>query len=176
MSTPAPAARSPALGALCVMLSACVDPAGPAAPEDARAAPPAARLVAADRAIHTAEIATIDPATLQDAEIDKVIGAGADCRFSYTRAGGPVLAAAATAGGRGVMKLNGALIELRVETAPRSEDDALALVADGVRATVAPLPRVGARRGRFRRANAEMRFELDEGLTAGYHGFYACSG
>lgn len=146
--------------------------------DDARTPP---RVVPAREAVARAEIAATDPGTLEEAEIERVLGAGPRCGFHYSRADGPVVSAAMPAGGngigKGVTKLHGRLVELTAKfaTARPSPADGVVLSSDGIRIDVEP--RGAARSGTGGGASvmeAKARLQLAAGLQRGYDGFYVC--
>jgi hypothetical protein len=132
-----------------------------------------ARITPANEAIAGAHIPTLDPATLVDAEIEKVLGPGPRCEFRYTSEGRPVLAATARANGEardGVVKLNGHLVVLGRATPGAGE---LALAADRVRLTVTP--EGAAKAAGARQREADVIFEVGDSLRVGYRGYYRCA-
>lgn len=133
------------------------------------------RLVSAQGALAGAGVSTIDPHTMNDAEISKALGAGPFCAFRYTSAGKPVLAVkprSNSSQAEGVVKLNGGLVTLRKSPAP----DALVLAADGVHLTLtfADRERKSQRKAEDVR-EADMLFEIDDRLRVGYRGYYTCT-
>lgn len=168
-------ASAAAIVAAAMLLAAC---SRSGAPDDARSLPPAlSAVMPAEQALAGANIPTLDPSTLADAEIDKVIGAQPHCTFRYTNAGRPVLAASLKADGApaaGVVKLNGNLVLLQAERgAAPSGIRAIALAAPPVRLllqwpeTAEPNP--------AQRVEAEMVFEVGQRLKVGYSGFVSCT-
>ena len=154
-------------------LAACGGPAPGEGMESEMAPEPMPEIVSADQALHTAAIPAIDPETMQEAEIDKVLPAGSRCGFSYTSSSRPVLSGGT---GTGVVKIHGRLVALQSDA---TTADALAgpitFQTEGMQLTVRPLedkPRV--RNGESRQ-KAEMHFEIEDGLTVGYRGWYSCS-
>jgi hypothetical protein len=126
-------------------------------------------------------IAALDPAPLHPAEADNVLEPGPGCQFSRTAEGEPILIARAPAGesgvAQGVMKLNGKLVPLEATEAGGLESlvPGTVMAADGVRMSVRRSPDEGAILGGIlQRSNAELVFELEQGLTVGYRGFYTC--
>lgn len=121
-----------------------------------------------------AEVAKLDPAPMNGAEIQKALGTGARCEFRYTSTGRPVLAMKASsdaAAGEGLVKLNGHLVRLM----PVTSDGALRFSADDVSFTLRP-PGQEADEG----ADAEARqadavFQIGSTLSAGYRGYYRCN-
>lgn len=143
-------------------------------------APEIARIVPAQEALAGANIPTLDPAPMNDAEIRKALGAGPLCEFRYTAAGRPVLAVSTQpdrAPRGGFIKLNGSMVPLSpapVEGASEAAS-ALLLVADPIRMTVAP---DGAEQtsddtgGQRREANAVL--EVGQSFRVGYRGYLDC--
>lgn len=138
-------------------------------------------IVSLQEALNTPDIAAMDPGPMNDAEADRALEPAPGCEFSRTAEGHPILVARAPereAGfADGVMKLNGKLVLLR----SRSEGGFEALLggpvmaADGVSMSVMPVADEDwdVEDG-MRRRKADLVFELDQGLTVGYRGFYAC--
>ena len=138
------------------------------------------RVVAAREAITTANIATIDLDELDEAEIERVLGRGPRCAFSYSRDAGPVLAASlptdASGIGKGVVKVHGLLVEATAQhtaTTPSSASG-LTLSAQGLQVVVDPQAEGATTTdgNSVREANAHL--HLDAGLSVGYGGFYRC--
>lgn len=132
-----------------------------------------------DEAIRSASIAGTDLDELDEAEVERVLGAGARCGFAYSRDAGPVAAAALPAPGRdarGVVKLHGRLVEL----AARFDGDPagtgrLTLSGDGIRVAVVPAEGGGGMQADGPR-DAFAHLSLDAGLDVGYGGFFDCTG
>ncbi|TWA93167.1 hypothetical protein FBY14_102344 [Azospirillum brasilense] len=162
-------------------------------PDDATKAirpPEIVRIETAQAVLDGAHIRTLDPGTMNDAEIGKAIGAGPRCEFRYTSSGRPVLAvgmAPDNSAQRGVLKLNGSLVVLEPASPELASADpasagggvgrveGLALVAKPIRTTVSPAPeekteiRVG-----MQRREANMIFEVGQDLKVGYRGYLEC--
>ncbi|MFT4934459.1 MAG: hypothetical protein ACI9LT_001139 [Pseudoalteromonas distincta] len=155
--------------ASCLALAGC----GDARPDDkivGNPPPPAAELAAAGTALQGANIPTLDPITLDEVEIVKVIGPGARCAFHYTRSGDPVAAFQAE-GGVGVVKLNGKLIALsHAQTHGGAQ-----LTAEGLSLQI--FPAAAQADGDGDPVEAEMVFRLSQGpgLTVGYGGYFDCA-
>jgi hypothetical protein len=136
--------------------------------------PEIARIAPANEAIAGTHIPTLDPATMVDAEIQKVLGVDPRCEFRYTSAGRPVLAARTPSNGdaaQGVVKLNGHLVALR----PTSTDGALVLSADRIRLTItADDAGQAGGLGDARRREADLIFEVGDSVRVGYRGYYNC--
>ncbi|MFN7023363.1 MAG: hypothetical protein ACK4QP_02315 [Pseudorhizobium sp.] len=128
------------------------------------------RLVSGDEAIAGADIPTLDPATMVDAQIAKVLGSPAQCTFRYTSAGKPVLALNRTTGNAAttaVVKVNGHLVELR----PANGDGNLVLASGPISVTLS------AGDGQSKeKVEADMVFSSSDSLRVGYSGYYQCSG
>lgn len=148
------------------------------APDDAPApAPETVRVEPAAQALAGAHVRTLDPATLLDAEILKVVGARPHCIFRYTSAGKPVVVVGAGTGDTpevGVVKLNGKLVPLEPDRAATGlKPGGFALAADRVRVRVQPDQPVNASDA-SQRIEAEMLFEVGQELKVGYGGYLEC--
>lgn len=172
-----------AAAALPLLAAACDSNTAPAREPDATLsnAEDGAPVVPADKAVESAKIATTDPAAMSRAEVDKVLPAGPGCGFALTSGTDPVLVVRApNAGGvtaRGVMKIHGRLIELTSEEAGgyASLIDGVALNAGGVTVQVAPLEETPPSEATETR-QADMTLTLEQGLNAGFRGYYTCEG
>lgn len=133
----------------------------------------------AAQALQGAHIPTLDPATLNGAEIRKVIGLRAHCAFRYTSAGRPVLVAGLQpdgSAGVGVVKLNGSLVPLEpLPAAGTIRPGAFALAAGPVRLAVAPYADAPVPGEPGAMVEAQMVFEVGQELRVGYGGFVACT-
>jgi len=143
------------------------------APDDRVGPPPeptAPKLVDAASVVGGAHVPSLDPATMHEAEIERVIGGGPRCVFRYTSGGKPVLAIAATpaAAAAGVIKLNGDLIALQ-----RTAADTFA--SGPVTLTLSDLPEADGG-GPEEPRPATMVFRVGEELRVGYGGYYNCPG
>lgn len=120
----------------------------------------------AGEAIAGAKVATLDPATMVDAEIQTVLGGPPRCVFRYTSFGKPVLALGGGADGApaaAVVKLNGHLIQL-----PAMASDArIDMAADPVRLTLSPSLEAGEE-------EATLLFEIGQDMRVGYRGYSDC--
>jgi hypothetical protein len=150
------------------------------APDDASPhAPEIVRVKTAAQALEGAHVPTLDPSTMNGAEIRKVIGARPHCTFRYTSTGKPIVVVGMDQGDSpttGVVKLNGSLVALKTDpAAPPNGAGGFVLVADPVRLSVQPDPRATASvkpdEGRF---EAEMVFEVGQQLKVGYGGYLEC--
>ena len=138
------------------------------------------RVVPAREAITTASIAMTDLGELDEAEIERVLGRGPRCGFSYSRDAGPVLAASMTTDasgvGQGLIKLHGLLVEVtsRPTAAIQSSAGGITVSAEGLQVLVEPKAGgAGSAQGSSVR-EATARLHLDAGLSVGYSGFYQC--
>lgn len=171
--------RVPTLTAAVVsaaMLAACGQNE---APDDAPAPPPEiVRVEPAAQALAGAHVRTLDPATMSDAEILKVVGPRPHCIFRYTGSGKPVLVAGVDAASRpeiGVVKLNGKLVSLQPDRAATGlEPGGFVLAADPVRLRVQPDRPVKPSAEPGERTEAELLFEVGQELTVGYGGYFDC--
>lgn len=156
-----------------LLLSACGDPAPGEGMAKAPMSNPSPEIVSAREAVNTPDIPTIDPQTLDAAEIGKVLAAGRVCSFAYTAESPPVVALrmASDETGQGVVKIHGRLVQL---VASRAESGSFLLKADGMRLGI-DLPSADEGRGGEPR-EADLHFELEQGLRVGYHGWYRCTG
>lgn len=110
-------------------------------------------------------ISQLDPAPMPRAEADRVLGAPAPCAFNRSPEADPILWA--SEGGAAAIKLNGVLVALQAAGDPQG--GAAIFEAPGTTVTVR---RLGEKADW--RQNAELVFELDQGLSVGYRGFYDC--
>lgn len=151
------------------------------APDDAAAQAPAIeRVKTAAQALVGANIPTLDPATMNDAEIRKVIGDRPRCTFRYTSSGKPVLVAGLGPGGSpeiGVAKLNGNLVSVAPDDAATGfGSGGFVLVADPVRLRVRPISQAAASAAPGgSRVEADMMFEVGQALKVGYGGYLECT-
>ncbi len=134
------------------------------------------RIVPAGEAIAGAHLPTLDPMTMNDAEVEKALGTGPRCAFRYTSTGRPVLAFQGRPGtdpGQGVVKLNGNLVLLQSQSA----DGSLALQADEVRLVLSPKPgEPPDEREEAGRIEMDTVFTAGDGVKAGYRGYFGCQG
>lgn len=139
-----------------------------------------ARVVSAQEALSGAHVPTLDPATMPEAEVSKMIGEGPRCEFRYTTAGRAALAMSTDpngAAGNGVVKLNGSLVALQPVRIDSSEARArqISLSAEPIRLTVVPQKEQWNPREGVLRREAEMLFEVDGRLLVGYRGYIDCA-
>lgn len=140
-----------------------------------------ARITPAKEALAGAHVPTLDPATMHEAEIRKVLESGPRCDFRYTSTGKPVLAISTPPEGpalRAVVKLNGHLIALEpTATAAAGEGiKAISLAADPIRMTLTPDQRERTgERNNVRRREVTAIFEVGQTLRVGYRGYLDCT-
>jgi hypothetical protein len=140
-----------------------------------------APVTALSEALNRTVISKLDPEPMNAAEAGQVVPPGPRCEFAMTAEGDPVLVATAPGGAsgfaEGVMKLNEALVPLQSQSA--GGFDALAAgptmlaAGGGMRVQHVPDEEPAVEDG-MRRWRADLIFQLDEGLTVGYRGFYSC--
>jgi hypothetical protein len=138
------------------------------------------RVVPAREAITQAQIAQTDLAELDASEIEQVLGRVPHCGFRYSRAAGPVAAAAfpdGTGTGTGVVKLHGRLVELTARAAAPGPAGGMVLSGDGIEVRVAARePALADTADGVQVREATARLRLEAGLEVGYRGFYGCVG
>lgn len=126
----------------------------------------------AGEAARTADLAKTDLEPITEAEVQRMLGSGAVCRFSYSPGDAPV--AAATAGdadaARGVVKLHGRLAPMAVSyrTGP---SEGFELSGDDVTVVVSALEDGSGGDPR----EAEARLQIGTALQVGYSGFFSCT-
>lgn len=163
------------------LLAACTE--GEAPDDDLQAIhpPEIARIVPAGEALAGAHVPTLDPSTMNDAEIRKALAEGPRCDFRYTSSGRPVLAVRMQPGGGAldaIVKINGHLVPLEATqldpgTAPAGE---LQMRSEPVRVVVQPDARKpAAAPAGVQRREANMIFEVGQRLRAGYRGYLDCT-
>lgn len=164
-----------------VLIAACTEADAPDDDLTAIHPPVIARTASPAEALANATVPTLDPHTLNDAEIVKSLPEGPRCDFRYTTAGAPVLAVRVEPTGTvrsAIVKLNGYLIPLHpapVESGNGS-GQRLQLVAEPIRIDVEAdsfTPR--AEGPETRRQEADMTFAVGTALRVGYGGFLDCA-
>jgi hypothetical protein len=139
------------------------------------------RVSTAPEAIAGVDLATLDPQTMSEPEVRKLIGNGPRCEFRYTTAGSGVVGIKMPpeiGGSKGVVKLNGSLISLTSETSAKASETerTIMLAAEPIRIKIVsdrgtgwvPVPHV-------ERREANMMFEVADSLKVGYRGYIDCS-
>ena len=159
-------------------LDADGDAVRPDIPEDDKTP----EVVSLQEALSSPNIATLDLEPMNEAEVDSALQPGQGCEFSLAAEGDPVLVARGPAEEAdletGVMKLNGKLVLLQSQSQDGSEASPAGLVmaGQGVRMSVKPVSDEETEiEDGVRRREADLVFELDQGLTVGYRGFYSCN-
>lgn len=113
-------------------------------------------------------VSQLDLAPMPEAEADQVLKAPGQCVFNRSLESDPVLWASES--GSAAMKLNGVLVALEANNSG-PEGGAATYSAPGTTVTIRQLGEQADWR-----QNAELVFELDQGLKVGYRGFYSCDG
>jgi len=126
-------------------------PAGPGAVQDA---------------LTRVRVSQLDLSPMAEAEADRILQENMRCTFERSLGSDPILWSGQTGGGAAV-KLNDVLIALNAAGDPRSGNAEFS--APGTTITVRSLGGDADWR-----ANAELVFHLDRGLTVGYRGYYGC--
>jgi hypothetical protein len=121
-----------------------------------------------DDALARAQISKLDLAPMPRAEADQVLEAPRRCTFAWSSASDPILWAASE-GPEAAVKLNGILVGLSSEGEPTA--GTMAFSAPGIRVSVRSLGDDADWR-----EDAQLVFELEQGLTVGYGGLYRCEG
>lgn len=161
-------------------LAGCGDPA----PEEGMKKPmmsgPSPELVGAQEAVSSPDIPAIDPQTMEQAEIEKVLGNVSYCTYRYTAESPPILAignVAESEGYRAVTKIHGRLVELSSDQKPGYENvkEGLVFTAEGLEMRMVSDGEeqlASAKPGEL--VTAELHFSLQQGLNIGYLGWYEC--
>ncbi|SMC79829.1 DUF305 domain-containing protein [Primorskyibacter flagellatus] len=126
---------------------------------------PPAEVGTVEDAIARALISTLDPSPMPEGEAEQILATGPRCVFNLSPESDPILWTAEKSG-QAAMKLNGVLVPLEAGT---ETENGFGFTAQGVTVTVRPLGDESDWR-----ADAELVFELDQGLSVGYRGFYKC--
>jgi len=127
--------------------------------------PPAAPGTVED-ALNNTLISRLDLAPMPQAEADRLLEAADHCTFNRSPETDPVLWTTGDSSAA-AMKLNGVLVSLQAAGGQR--DDTVKFSAPGTTISVRPLGEEADWR-----ANAELNFKLERGLSVGYRGFYSC--
>ncbi|KFB09271.1 DUF305 domain-containing protein [Nitratireductor basaltis] len=118
-------------------------------------------------ALNRVQIASLDLAPMPEDEANEVLQAGERCTFRRSQESEPILWTTGDGAGAAA-KLNGVLLSL--EGNEGRADAAEEFASDGITITVGPFDEDDDPR-----KEAELVFELSEGLRVGYTGYYACS-
>lgn len=128
---------------------------------------PPARPGSVEDALATTLISQLDLAPMPEAEAARVLDATDGCRFNRSPEADPILWVAGK-GSAAAIKLNGILIDLQGSDEP--QDGSVRFSAPG---TMISIRRLGDEADW--RQNAELVFELEQGLSVGYRGFFRCA-
>ena len=130
-----------------------------------------AQITSVQEALQGAHIPTVDPQTMNEAEISKALGQRPYCSFRYTSAGKPVLAID-QAQTDGVVKLNGHLVALQNQASATP----LSMTAGDVslQMTFPDASQDGGAQAAEMR-EADLQFVIDRRLRVGYRGYYSCT-
>lgn len=128
---------------------------------------PPARPGTVEDALNNTLISRLDLAPMAEAEADRLIEGADRCTFNRSPETDPVLWMTADGAGA-AMKLNGVLVALQAAGGQRDG----AMKRFSAAGTTISVQQLGEQADW--RANAELVFALDAGLTVGYRGFYAC--
>ncbi len=169
--------------ALCVILVSgigiisCGNPPLDKAVGTPKAPKPSPEIVSAQEAVQSPDIPTIDPMTLDDAEVDKVLAKTPRCSFSYTAASQPVFVMGTNADSvAGVIKLHGKLVKLSgSEISSDNLPNGGIFIAEPITITIEPLQKEVKTSQNEQNVQAEMHFELRQGLKVGYEGWIKCT-
>jgi len=113
-------------------------------------------------------VSTLDPAPMAEAEADRLLDAVDRCHFNRSPETDPILWTSTDATSAAI-KLNGVLVSL--DGGGTADGGSQSFTADGATVTVRQLSKDEA----GWRAQAELVFEMDSGLSVGYRGFWSCS-
>lgn len=161
-------------------LTGCGDPAPGEGMENSMMQEPSPEVMGAQQAINSPDISAIDPQTMEQAEVEKVLGDVPYCGYRYTAESPPILAISDTDQGQGsqaVTKIHGRLVELSADQNPGYENlkKGLVLTAEGMEMRVVSdgeREPESAKPGEL--VTAELHFSLQQGLNIGYLGWYEC--
>lgn len=161
-------------------LAGCGDPAPGEGMRTPMMQGPSPEVVGAQKAVSSPDIPAIDPQTMEQAEIEKVLGDVPYCGYRYTAESPPILAISDTDQGQGsqaVTKIHGRLVELSADQNPGYENlkKGLVLTAEGMEMRVVSdgeSEPESAKPGEL--VTAELHFSLQQGLNIGYLGWYEC--
>ena len=133
---------------------------------------PAAEETPASEAVRIADLATTDLESMTDADLQRMLGSGPVCRFSYAPDDAPVAVATGPGAGssRGVIKLHGRLVPMTVRYQTLASDG-FELSSDDVLVVAAAYE--GTAESEARQADA--RLQIGKDLEVGYGGFYRCT-
>ena len=133
----------------------------------------AAEIVPASAIVEQADVPTVDPSRLEDADIAKAFGGPASCVFRYTPDGAPVVAFSDRSdGGTALVKVNGDLVVL--DAAEPAAPATLAAASGPVSLAMATTEAGGwgVSDGLL---EADLRFVVGDELNVGYGGYTDCA-
>ncbi|MBW3098982.1 DUF305 domain-containing protein [Pseudohoeflea coraliihabitans] len=132
---------------------------------------PPAEVMSLQQALSTPKTATMDAGFMRAEDITQVFPEGAACAFRYTTDSPPVLAVGETGEGlAALVKLDGDLVRL----SQGESAEARVWSAPGIEARLSAVEEDDAL-GEDDDEEAELVLRLEQGLEAGYRGFYGCS-
>ena len=128
-------------------------------------------VLSADVALEGAQIAGLDPATLQDTQIEQTLEGNRHCVFRYTSQGDPVFAFDPDADGdnAALVKVNDALIRMAFAS---NGQEAIAFQDGDIEITLTQEQQ--AQGWDADQTEATMVFEIASQLRVGYGGYIAC--
>lgn len=156
-----------------VLVSACGDPAPGEGVDGSVGEHPMPEIVSATEAVQSVSVSEIDPGTMQESEIRKVLPSGPRCSFAYTAESPPILASTMGPNGQavGVIKIHGRLVKVSAPQVTGFE----ALVKGGsFKAGDIELEIRPEEQGIGKRPS-EAHFLIGNELTVGYQGWYSCT-
>lgn len=158
-----------------LLMNACDNPAPGEGMPKPLAKGPMPEVVSANEALRSPDLTAVDPGTLNQAEVEKVLPSGPRCSYSYTEDSPPILVAVPlmeTPQAKGLVKLHSRLVEVRAQSVTGVESLAQGATfrTEGLSITIEPEGDAFAER-----TSANMKFQLDQGLLVGYRGWYDCS-
>jgi hypothetical protein len=139
--------------------------------------------VDAGEVLSRAEIPSLDPTTLAEAEIEAVVTSDRPCEFRYTSAGRPVLVVGTGPGGepaRAVVKLVGDIVALEPAatgdgaSAAEPQQRTIRVSAGRIALSVTPEPPADAVQEGVTRRQANMIFRVGDEFEVGYRGYFDC--
>ena len=135
-----------------------------------------AQIVSLEQALSTAHIAVLDPGFMTEAEIAQAFPEGPACTFRYTQGSPPVLAASPQGdGATALVKLSGDLVRFDAAGAGPLPDGAR-LTGEGIEIRITGPGGSGGLDAAAQPRTADMTLKLEAGLSAGYRGYYDCTG
>lgn len=134
--------------------------------------PRIAEPAAVETAVSEADRNAIYPHTMLSAEYEPVVGADPKCQFQLTAVGMPILVAE---GRTGAVKINGKIVSLESPGANPEEGLNITMSAGDIEVVVVPLEEEGDTLDNgLHKREADFLFNVKEGRSAGYRGYYLC--